>query len=63
VDEKDGFYYDRDIRTGKPIRIKSLAVYIPVAGIPDQAQAKRLVDEHIMNPRNSGAHIRYLVMR
>jgi len=51
-DEKDGFYYDRDIRTGKPIRIKSLAGLYPLwAGIPNQAQAKRLVDEHIMNPK------------
>ena len=51
-DEKDGFFYDRDIRTGKPIRIKSVAGLFPLwAGIPDHAQAKRIVDEHIMNPK------------
>jgi glycogen debranching enzyme len=50
--EKDGFYYDRDIRTGKPIRVKSVAGLFPLsAGIPDTAQAKRIVNEHIMNPK------------
>jgi putative isomerase len=51
-DEKDGFFYDRDIRTGQPIRIKSVAGFFPLwAGIPDEKQAKRLVDEHILNPK------------
>ncbi len=51
-DEKDGFYYDRDIRTGNKIRIKSVAGLYPLwAGIPDEAQAKRIVEEHIMNPK------------
>ncbi len=50
-DETDGFYFDRDIRTGKPIKIKSVAGLYPLwAGIPDAAQAKRIVEEHIMNP-------------
>ena len=28
-DEKDGFFYDRDIRTGKRIRIKSVVAFFP----------------------------------
>ena len=51
-DDKDGFYYDRDIRTGERIRIKSVAGLFPLwAGIAEPAQAKRIVDEHIMNPK------------
>ena len=51
-DDKDGFYYDRDIRTGKPIKIKSVAGLLPLwAGIPNSTQAKRIVEEHIMNPK------------
>ena len=50
--EQDGFFYDRDIRTGLPIRIKSVNGLYPLwAGIPDQRQARRLVCEHIMNPK------------
>jgi len=50
--EQDGFFYDRDIRTGLPIRVKSVNGLYPLwAGIPDAAQAQRLVHEHIMNPR------------
>ena len=50
--EQDGFFYDRDIRTGLPIRVKSVNGLYPLwAGIPDQRQARRLVYEHIMNPK------------
>lgn len=50
--EQDGFYYDRDARTGLPIKVKSVNGLYPLwAGIPDQRQARRLVEEHIMNPR------------
>ncbi len=49
-DEKDGIYYDRDFASDRFIRVKSIASLIPLfAGIPDQAQARRLRD-HIMNP-------------
>jgi hypothetical protein len=49
--EQDGFFYDRDIRTGLPIRVKSVNGLYPLwAGIPDARQAELLVHEHIMNP-------------
>jgi hypothetical protein len=50
--EPEGFFYDRDIRTGLPIEVKSVNGLYPLwAGIPDQRQAGRLVREHIMNPK------------
>lgn len=50
-DEKDGFYYDRNEKTGKKIGIKSVAGFIPLwAGIASRAQARRLVNEHLLNP-------------
>ena len=51
-DEKEGFYYDRNERTGKRIDIKSVAGFIPLwAGVASPAQARRLVNEHLLNPR------------
>lgn len=51
-DEKDGFYYDRNEKTGKQIRVKSVAGFIPLwAGVTSAAQARRLVKDHLMNPR------------
>jgi hypothetical protein len=50
--EKDGFFYDRDNRTGLPRKVKSVHGLYPLwAGIPDRRQARRLVYEHIMNPK------------
>jgi hypothetical protein len=49
-DEKDGFYYDRNEKTGKQIRIKSVAGFIPLwAGVASPQQARRLVHEHLLN--------------
>jgi Mannosylglycerate hydrolase MGH1-like glycoside hydrolase domain len=51
-DEKDGFYYDRNEKTGKRINIKSVAGFIPLwAGVASRVQASRLVKEHLLNPR------------
>jgi putative isomerase len=51
-DEKDGFYYDRNQKTGQPIRVKSVAGFMPLwAGVASREQAKRLVREHLTNPR------------
>lgn len=51
-DEEDGFYYDRDEKTGKRIDIKSVAGFIPLwAGVASPAQARRLVNEHLLNRR------------
>jgi putative isomerase len=50
-DEKDGFYYDRNVKTGKQIRVKSVAGFIPLwVGIAPPDRAKRLVKEHLTNP-------------
>lgn len=51
-DEKDGFYYDRNVKTGKRIRVKSVAGFIPLwSGVAPQDRAKRLVHEHLLNPK------------
>jgi putative isomerase len=51
-DEKDGFYYDRNEKTGQQIHIKSVAGFFPLwAGVATPAQARRLVDNHLLNPR------------
>lgn len=51
-DEHDGFYYDRNERTGQLIRVKSAAGFLPLwAGIAPAARARRLVREHLTNPR------------
>jgi len=51
-DERDGFYYDRNEKTGQPIRVKSVAGFIPLwAGIAPPEKAKRLVQEHLTNPK------------
>lgn len=49
-DEKDGFYYDRDERAGKLIRIKSVGGVLPLfAGMAPYDRAGRLVD-HLRDP-------------
>ena len=49
-DDKDGFYYDRNEKTGKQIHVKSVAGFIPLwIGIASPRQARRLVHEHLLN--------------
>jgi putative isomerase len=51
-DEKDAFYYDRNQKTGQPIRIKSVAGFLPLwAGMVPPERAKRLVQEHLTNEK------------
>jgi len=51
-DKKDGFYYDRNEKTGKSIRVKSVAGFFPLwAGVASHQQAARLVREHLMNEK------------
>lgn len=48
--ERDGFYYDIDIRTNKQIAVKSIAGFTPLwALIATKSQARRLVEEHLVN--------------
>lgn len=50
-DETDGFFYDRNEKTGASIRVKSISGLLPLwAGIATEEQAARLVKEHILNP-------------
>jgi glycogen debranching enzyme len=49
-DEIDGFYYDRNEKTGKQIRVKSVAGFMPLwAGVASRKQAERLVYDHLLN--------------
>lgn len=49
-DEQQGLYFDRDLKTGKFIRSRTIASLLPLwAGVPDQRRARRLAD-HILNP-------------
>ena len=51
-DEKDGFYYDRNEKTGKTVRVKSVAGFTPLwAGVATPERAKRLVEEHLLNEK------------
>lgn len=51
-DEKAGFYYDRNEKTGKSVKVKSVAGFMPLwAGVASPKQAKRLVYEHLLNER------------
>lgn len=50
-DDKDGFYYDRNEKTGQLIRIKSASGFLPLwAGVAPPDRARRLVRDHLMNP-------------
>jgi len=50
-DETDGFYYDRNEKTGARVRIKSIAGFFPLwAGVAPPERAARLVREHLINP-------------
>lgn len=50
-DESDGFYYDRDERTGELVKVKSIAGFVPLwLNIVPEERAKRLIEEHLLNP-------------
>lgn len=49
--EEDGFYYDRDERTGQLIKVLSASSFTPLwAGVCDEKQAEQLIRRHLMNP-------------
>ena len=51
-DEQDGFYYDRDEKTGNAIKVKSVAGFLPMwAGVARAKQARRLVRDHLLNEK------------
>lgn len=50
-DEADGFFYDRDIRTQKPIRLKHChCFHVLESGIATKEQADRIIQGHLLNP-------------
>lgn len=49
--EEEGFFFDRDARTGKRIDVKTAATFIPLwAGVATERQARILVERHLKNP-------------
>lgn len=55
-DEEDGFYYDVDIATKQPSRVKTIASLWPLlAKVASPEQARRVV-EHIRNPKEFGGN-------
>lgn len=54
-DETRGLYFDYNVRAGEPIRVNSAAAFLPLfAGLPSKEQAQRLVQEHLLDPREYG---------
>lgn len=50
-DEASSLYYDRDIRSDANIRVNTASGFMPLfAGLASQSQAKRLVEQHLLNP-------------
>lgn len=51
-DQKEGFFFDRDIRGGEQIRVKSAAAFITLwAGTATPEQADMLVKQHLTNEK------------
>jgi glycogen debranching enzyme len=64
-DDKDGFYYDRNEKTGKQIHVKSVAGFIPLwIGIASPRQARRLVHDEGkgMNPLWGWSSLAYVMI-
>jgi glycogen debranching enzyme len=48
--EEDGIYYDFHAIKKEPINLKYVGAFLPLwSGVPTEAQAKRLVNEHLLN--------------
>lgn len=48
--EEDGFFYDRDERSGETVKVKSCVAFMTLwAGVASKEQADRLVKEHLLN--------------
>ncbi len=51
-DEKSGIYRDKFLNTGKfSYRLAPTNFYPLIAGLPTQEQAERMVNEHLLNPK------------
>ena len=50
--EAVGLYYDYDLRSKEPIQVNTASTFLPLfAGLPSERQAQRLVEEHLLNPK------------
>ncbi len=50
-DDRRGLYFDYDLRAGEPITVNTASTFMPLyAGLADEWQARRLIDEHWLNP-------------
>ncbi len=50
--ETEGMFLNIDARTGKPMHIKTWTNFVPLwAGIATGNQAKRMIEEHLLNPK------------
>lgn len=49
-DEEDGFYYDRNERTGERIKVMSVAGFTPLwAGIATKERARVIIEKHLLD--------------
>ncbi|MFR9564982.1 MAG: trehalase family glycosidase, partial [Rikenellaceae bacterium] len=49
--DEEGIYYDRLVSTQQQKRVKGISAFTPLyVGIASEAQAKRLIEEHLTNP-------------
>jgi glycogen debranching enzyme len=49
--EETGLYYDYDLRSGTSIPVSTSCTFMPLfAGLPSPEQARRLVEEHLLDP-------------
>jgi Mannosylglycerate hydrolase MGH1-like glycoside hydrolase domain len=49
-DEKEGFYFDRNEKTGRQIHVLAASGFLPLwVGIASREQARRMVEEHLLN--------------
>lgn len=50
--ESEGMFLNIDARTGKPTHIKTWTNFVPLwAGIATSGQAKQMIEEHLLNPK------------
>jgi putative isomerase len=55
--EPDGMFLNIDSRTGSRVRIKTWTNFVPLwAGIATQGQAKRMIEDHLLNPKEFWAN-------
>ncbi len=51
-DEQEGMYCDRNVKTGKPVKVKSATCFMPLfAGATTAGRAKRMIQNHLLNEK------------